>query len=270
MRNSTPLVTLAAAGLLAAGLSLPARQAQAQVVFQAAGPDAASIAGTVAAFRAALGEPNNANNPGPLAAGRREINWDGGAGNNDPNLATTTAPATPFVVFQNIRGATFTTPGTGLSQGPASGGGDGGFATLVGNPTYGDTFTFFSPARLFGPVGSTFTDGVFSVPGTGGTVPAAVRGFGAVFTDVDKPNGDPIKHSTQIEYFGVDGRRIFTGLVPAAPGDKGLSFFGLLFDEAVITRVRIKTGDAKLGPDDGKQDIVLMDDFLYGEPQPLE
>jgi hypothetical protein len=268
MRKSTSLFTLAVAGLLAAGLSLSARQAQAQLVFQAAGPDAASIAGTVAAFRAALGEPNNANNPGPLAAGRREINWDGG--NADPATAVTTAPATPFVVFQNTRGATFTTPGTGLSQGPPAGGGDGGFANLVGNPTYGDTFTTFSPARLFGPVGSNFTDGVFSVPGTGGATAATVRAFGAVFTDVDKPDGVVKSHSTQIEYFDAAGRRLFTGVVPAAPGDKSLSFFGVLFDEALIARVRIKTGDAKLGFDDGPKDVVLMDDFIYGEPQAIE
>ena len=29
-------------------------------------------------IRAALGNPNNANNPGPISGGRREINWDGG------------------------------------------------------------------------------------------------------------------------------------------------------------------------------------------------
>lgn len=258
---------LLAVGALSVALSLPVRPAHAQLVFQAAGPNAASIQGTIDAFRAALGGLNNANNPGPLPSGRREINWDGG--NADPATAVTTAPVTPFIVFQNTRGATFTTPGTGLSQGPPSEGADGGFATLFNNDTYGDAFTFFSTARLFSPVGSNFTDGTFSVPGTNGTEPATVRGFGAVFTDVDKPNGDPIKHSTHIEYFGADGRRIFTGLVPAAPGDKSLSFLGIIFDEALIARVRIKTGDAKLGPDDGKQDIVLMDDFIYGEPQPL-
>ena len=52
------------------------------MVFQAAGPTAAAIQNTVDAFRAALGDPNNGNNAGPLATGRREINWDGG-GNND-------------------------------------------------------------------------------------------------------------------------------------------------------------------------------------------
>jgi hypothetical protein len=79
----------------------------------------------VDAFRAALGEPDNLNNPGPLASGRREINWDGG-GNN----GTTTPPVTPFDVFLDIRGGRFTTPGTGLSQAPPSGGPEGGLKPL--------------------------------------------------------------------------------------------------------------------------------------------
>jgi hypothetical protein len=49
-------------------------------VFQAAGPNVASIQSNVDAYRAALGDPNNGNGPGPLATGRREINWDGGGG----------------------------------------------------------------------------------------------------------------------------------------------------------------------------------------------
>ena len=85
----------------------------APIVFQAAGTNAASIQSTVDAFRTALGDPNNGNNPGPLPSGRREINWDGG-GNN----FTTSPPVTPFDVFLDTRGAQFTTPGVGLSQAP--------------------------------------------------------------------------------------------------------------------------------------------------------
>jgi hypothetical protein len=49
-----------------------------------------------------------------------------------------------------------------------------------------------------------------------------------------------------------------------------LSFFGLVFDEAHIARVQITSGDVAPGPDDdAKHDIVMMDDFFYGEPQPL-
>src|SRR5438876_7068733 len=42
------------------------REFVAPVVFQAAGSTAASIQSTVDAFRAAVGDPNNGNNPGPL------------------------------------------------------------------------------------------------------------------------------------------------------------------------------------------------------------
>jgi hypothetical protein len=239
------------------------------IVFQAAGPSAASIQGTVDAYRAALGALNG-NMPGPLASGRREINWDGGGG-----IDTTTAPVTPFDVFLNTRGSQFTTPGTGLSQAPPSGGPQGGLAGLFDNPTYGTIFSTFSPLRLFTPVGSNITEALFFVPGTNGTVSATVSGFGAVFTDVDQPDGSGPgkKHgnrgaSTLIEYFGPDGDLLFSSFVPASPGDGSLSFFGILFDAPVIASVRITTGDVAPGPnDEPNRDIVVMDDFIYGEPQ---
>jgi hypothetical protein len=247
----------------------------APVVFQAAGPNLASIQNTVEQYRTALGATNNGNTPGPLPkdSGHREINWDGG-GNND----TTTAPVTPFNTFLNTRGAQFTTPGTGLSQAPPSGGPQGGLATLFNNPTYGTIFSTFSPLRLFTPVDSNITEALFFVPGSNGIVPAKVSGFGAVFTDVDLPDGSGPGNtngnrqaSTRIECFGTDGGLIFSSLVPASPGDASLSFFGIVFTDARIARVRITSGDTAPGPnDDGTHDIVMMDDFLYGEPQPLQ
>ena len=185
-------------------------------------------------------------------------------------------PVTPFNVFLNTRGGQFTTPGIGLSQAPPSGGAQGGLAGLFNNPTYGTIFSTFSPLRLFTPVGSNITEALFFVPGTNGTVPATVTGFGAVFTDVDQPDGSgPGKKrgnrgaSTLVEYFGADGKVLFSSFVPASPGDASLSFFGIVFDEPLIARVRITTGDTAPGPDDDeKHDIVMMDDFIYGEPQP--
>jgi hypothetical protein len=242
-------------------------------VFQSAGLTAESIQSSVDAFRAVLGDPNNANNPGPLPGGRREINWDGGGG-----VDATTNPVTPFDVFLNTRGGQFTTPGVGLSQAPPSGGATNGLAGLFNNPTYGDIFTAFSPLRLFTPVGSNITEALFFVPGFMGQFPATVRGFGAVFTDVDEPNGvgpllrrgNPRGASTLMEYFDRDGRLIFSGFVPASPGDGSLSFFGIVFEDARIARVRITTGNVPPGPnDDSENDIVIMDDFIYGEPQPL-
>jgi hypothetical protein len=242
-------------------------------VFQAAGATAASIQSTVDAYRARLGDPNNLNNPGPLGLkGRREINWDGG----NPNVLDTTAPVNPFLVFLNTRGSQFKTPGLGLSQAPPSGGPQGGLAVLFGNPTYAQTFRAFSLSRLFTPVGSNITEASFSIPGTNGLAPATVRGFGAVFTDVDQPDGSPSprlsnrRSNTLIDYFDGNGRLLFSSSVPASPGNGSFSFFGIVFDDARIASVRIKTGDVAPGPnDDRKHDIVMMDDFIYGEPQLL-
>ena len=215
----------------------------------------ASIQNTVDAFRAALGSPNNGNAPG----GRREINWDGGGAD------TTTAPVTPFNVFLNTRGAQFTTPGTGLTQAPPSGGTDGGLAVLFGNPTYGATFSAFSPLRLFVPVGSNITDGFFFIPGSNGTIPAAVSGFGAVFTDVD------LTSTTQIQFFDANGLLFSSFVTPGTVSDASLSFLGVVFNAGEqITKVRITTGTTALGPNDNPSagvDVVAMDDFLYSEPR---
>jgi hypothetical protein len=241
-------------------------------VFQASGPTIASIQSSVDAFRTALGNPNNGNAPGPLATGRREINWDGGGAND-----TTTAPVTPFNVFLNTRGGQFTTPGTGLSQAPPSGGPQGGLVGLFNNPTYGTIFRAFSPLRLFTPVGSNVTNAVFFLPGSNGNVAATVNGFGVVFTDVDQPDGSgPGKKqgnrgdSTLLEFFASDGELLFSSFVPASPGDGSQSFFGITYLDARIARVRITAGNVAPGPDDDrKNDVVMMDDFIYGEPQTI-
>jgi len=241
-------------------------------VFQAAGPNSASILGTVTAFRAALGDPVNGNATTELGSGRREINWDGATPTD-----VTTAPVNPFNTFLNTRGAQFTTPGIGLSQAPPAGGPQGGLAVLFNNPTYGSTFTAFSPSRLFTPVGSNITDTAFFVPGSAGSVRAAVTGFGAVFTDIDQPDGSGPgtkrgnrKASTLVEFFGADGGLLFSSFVPAAPGNGGLSFFGIKFNDARIASVRITAGNVAPGPDDDKEnDVVMLDDFIYGEPHQL-
>ena len=242
-------------------------------VFQAAGPSTSSIQSSVDQYRATVGAPNNGNGPSAVT-GRREINWDGGSTINE----TTAVAGNPFSGFLITRGALFTTPdGTGFVQAPA--GTDvapGGLAGLFGNPTYKTSFRAFSASRLFSAIGGRVTDVNFFVPG-GGNVPATVSGFGAVFTDVDQPNGSgPAqkrgnrKASTLIEYYGANGELLFSSFVPASPGDGGFSFFGIVFPDARIARVRITSGDVAPGPDDSvKQDVVMMDDFIFGEPQPV-
>ena len=219
------------------------------IVRSAAGPNPAAIQSTVDQFRSDLGDPNNGNNPGPLTAGRREINWDGGG--------TATTPAgTPFAGFQVIRGALFTTPGTGFVQAPPS-----GLATFFSNPTYGTIFQTFSAARLFAVEGSNILDVTFSIPGFP-AIPATTSGFGAVFTDVDLPN------LTSLEFFDVNNNSLGTFFAP--PADTGLSFLGASFGDSIVARVRITLGNSALGPNDANGnpiDIVAMDDFIYGEPQ---
>ena len=231
-------------------------------VFQAAGPTTASIAGTIDAFRLALGGINNANNAGPLATGRREINWDGGG------TATSPVP-TPFTGFLNNRGGLFTTPGSGFVQAPAT-----GIADTFGNLTYATVFQPFSPARLFSAVDSNVTIVDFFIPGGLG-IEANTRGFGAVFSDVDEVDGSgPAGKrgnrgaSTRLDYYDENGNLLYSNFVPAAPGNGGFSFLGIVFADARIARVRILAGDEQAGADDaGKTDIVMMDDFIYGEPQ---
>jgi hypothetical protein len=206
-----------------------------------------------------LGTVNNGNTPGPLPDGRREINWDGG-GSTATSIATT-----PFTGFLLTRGALFVTPGDGFVQAPAS-----GLAETFANPTYSTIFKPFSPVRLFSAVGSTVTTSRFFVPGAG-TQRATVRGFGAVFTDVDRPDGAAggIRGSSSlIQCFGVDGQLLFSNFVPSSPGQGGVSFLGVTFEDARIASVRIRSGNAVPGADDGgTQDVVMMDDFIYGEPQ---
>jgi hypothetical protein len=228
------------------------------ITLAAAGPDAADIQGAVDAFRAAIGEPNNGNDPGPLPGGRREINWDGG-GSLDTSVA-----GTPFTGFQNTRGATFATPatqpGTGFVQAPPD-----GLATQFGIPSYATTFAAFSAARLFSPIDSNVTDVTFSIPGSAGAIPASVSAFGAVFSDVDSQS------TTTLQFFTEGDVPLGEPFpVPAAPGDATFSFLGVLFEGEKITRVRITTGNAAPGVADmpGVSDVVMMDDFIFSEPVP--
>ena len=237
---------------LAFGLVLSARPALASsITFSAAGVDIASITPTVNAFRTALGGINNGNAAGPLADGRREINWDGGG-------AATTFSATPFNGFQNNRGALFTTPGTGFLQAPPSGL-DTFFVRADG--FYDGIFDPFSAQRVFTPVASNITDTTFFVPGTNGASPATVTGFGAVFLDVDTAN------VSSLEFFDIFGASLGTFFVPAFPGSNTFSFLGVQFNGELVFRVRITTGNQVLGQTNTLIDQVGLDDFIFSEPQ---
>jgi hypothetical protein len=87
-----------------------------------------------------------------------------------------------------------------------------------------------------------------------------VRGFGAVYTDVDKAE------TAAFELFDADDNSLGTFPVPVS--EMGFSFLGIAYDDAIVSRVRIVYGNTALGPDDNDQyDVAVMDDFIYGEPQ---
>jgi hypothetical protein len=78
------------------------------------------------------------------------------------------------------------------------------------------------------------------------------------------------KKNTIIDYFGVHGNLIYRSEVPASPGTATFSFFGIVYPDARIARVKIVAGDAAPGRNDGRKDIAVMDDFLYGEPHAIQ
>jgi hypothetical protein len=210
----------------------------------------------VEAYRALLGA-DNGGEPASPGAGRREINWDGLPDDlAAPNVYTpdifnaATAPRARGIVLNTEAGA--------VLQVSADSDNPTGTLPRFGhlNPAYSDIFATFSAERLFSPVGSNIVDATFFVPGT--QTPALVRGFGAVYTDVDTDH-------TAFEYFDQEGNSLGQFAVPLS--NNGLSFLGVAFDEPIVARVRIEYGTVALGPDDSAEnDVAVMDNFIYGEP----
>jgi hypothetical protein len=266
MRRFGALLTVSVAVSTLAGIA--ARPAAAQTVVRSgAGANAAAIQAVVDQFRADLGAPNNGNTPGSQPGGRREINWDGnGAAAPAANFGS------PMTTFQN-RGAVFTTSGTGFqisaSDGVAGNQGAGEMFANI-NPQYQNIFRPFSDPKLFTSLGSNIMDVNFFVPGS--NTPAFVRGFGAVFCDVDNGPTAPLADRTSLEFFNTNNVSLGTFFASAA--DDGLSFLGVTFTGGQqIGRVRIKMGNEALGRNDEFfddiifTDMVVTDDFLYSEPQ---
>jgi hypothetical protein len=217
---------------------------------------AGDIRSSVTDFQGALGTLNP-NAPGSLAGGRREINWDAvpAAFTNTDNF-----PADFFnqPAVGRARGVVFSTPGTGFRTS------DNNFVDL--NPDFAHEFNFFSPIRTFAAVGSSAMTVDFFVPGS--SEAATSTGFGVVFSDVDSEG------SASIRLFDADGKNLGRYAAPASPG--GLSFVGVSFPSAIVARVEIESGKGAVAvgavdvTDDGDgegRDLVIMDDFIYGEPQ---
>lgn len=245
--NTITIVTAALIGVAALG----GGTARAQLTpFSAAGPNAAAIQATVDGFRAALGTDNGVG--GTFASGRREIDWEAVPNAfSDPNplpgnFYNTTIPV----------GAVLATPGTGFLVSDSAAGGNGQ-PVRFGFP--GD-FSAFSGEKLFTPLNSSITDVTFRVPGSG--VAATVSGFGAVFTDVETEG------VTRLDFFAADSS-LLGSLFSPVTGNGGLAFVGAT-STVPLFRVRVTTGSSALvgnGNAGSAQDVVVMDNLIFGEPQ---
>lgn len=241
--------------VLTLGLCSIAVPASAQTVISGSG------AATTTArddFRTALGGGTIAGANGSFGGVRREINWDG-----VPDAFS--APNNLSANFFNVnspRGVVFSTPGTGFQVSANAGVAPVEFGNI--DPSYTSVFATFSPQRLFTALGSNIVDVNFFIPGT--TTPAFTNGFGAVFTDVDLAN------TTTLTFFGAGGTLLGTFAVPNVAGaNESLSFLGVLFSDPIVSSVRITSGNTALGTGVTDQngdlrDLVVMDDFIFGEP----
>ena len=200
-------------------------------------------------FAAAIGDIDNKGEPGRHASGRRQINWDG-----VPAQFTNTVdfPADFFKGRGRVSGG-----GTGLRVS------DNNFADI--NPSYATELIPFSAPKLFAPVGTNKVEVLFRIPASD-TV-AAVRSFGAVVADVDKAN------TSRLQAYDQAGTLIADVPVPVRADPDEYSLVGVTFEKPIITRVVLTLGDAAIGAgvDDlsegGAADVVVLDDFLYSEPE---
>jgi hypothetical protein len=214
-------------------------------VFTATG----DIAPRLAEFRTVLGDPANGGTAGPLPGGRREIKWDGAPAEMPGDFFNTVVKA----------GAVFTTDGSGFRNSDAD------FSEI--NQAYADEFNAFSPLKTFMPLGSAELTVTFRVPGL--ETPAATRGFGLVFSDVERVG------AASIQLFDAEGRSLGQYHAPVRSDPAGFSFVGVVFESPLVAQVRITSGQRALGAgvqdlsDGGNLDLVVMDDYLYAEPQAI-
>src|SRR5262249_3640291 len=210
------------------------------------------------AFKAAIGGANNGNG-GAYSSGFRAVNWDGVP---DALATPNFLPADYFNTSGRAPGVETITPSTGVAVSQSSGSG-ANFGNIT--PSYATNFKPFSPTRLFSPIDSNIVQIYFYVPGTHS--PATVRGFGAIFDDVEKLG------ATTIRYFEIDGSDLGTYAVPSSATSGDAEFFGRLQDagEKAFGHVVITLGNASLGASTnevaGVVDLAVLDDFAFAEPQ---
>ena len=222
------------------------------------------LAPTVQKYRDLLGGEDNESNAPTFGIGQRSINWDapGVPFNMPKDFFNTNAPRGALFHAKNDKFAV----SNPADDNPV----DDRFSSLL--PKFvTEQFQRFSPDRLFTPVDDNKVDVKFNIPGTHNR--ALVRGFGAVFTDVDAHG------HTSMAFHDKNGCFITKVQVPAK--NKGLSFVGIVtknkhtgMQVPVIAKVQMKLGNISIaqfrhlwyGRKIRRGDLVVVDDLIYGEP----
>jgi hypothetical protein len=254
MKRTTLAALMALSALTACNYDSDTEDKPAFTTIAAVG-DSSTIAQAADAFRTALGGSLNPPAVAPADSGRREINWDG----IPAAVANVNTFPADFFNVNSKRGAVFAGAGTGFRVDSSA------FVDL--NGSYPAQFSAFSPKKLFMPVGARTMEVFFRRSGT--PTPGLVNGFGVIFSDVDRAG------STRIDFFDQDERFLGSVTAPARPGSQEFSFVGAVFPASVVSHVFIISGDSALSATTndvttaGTKDLVVMDDFIYGEPQPV-
>jgi hypothetical protein len=222
-------------------------------VFKATG----DINSAISDFRKLLGNLNTT--PG-ATSGRREINWDGVPDNMvgqalPNNFFNPTEPGAPIA---QQRGLVYAA-GVGEFQVSSA-----NFSNI--DPAATGEFSAFSGAKTFANVAANLWPVNFEVAGQ--TTAAFTKGVGIVFSDVD------LADTTTLEFFEGE-KSLGKFFVPPHTMESSFSFLGVYFPgNEHITRVQVKhDGILSDGEKDisagGPHDLVIFDDFIYGEPQKL-
>jgi hypothetical protein len=210
-------------------------------------------------FRQLLGATLNTT-PGAVG-GRREINWDGVPDSlmNKPLPDRFFNPVgTDPALAPRQRGLTYVptpAPGAGAFMvsnnnfSPINDKATGEFAAFSGNKTFSNTTSLVWQIDPEPP---------------GIAAPATVKGFGIVFSDVDKDS------STFLEFFN-ETRSLGKFFAPKHDNTTSFSFLGVYFKNEKVTSIRVgHEGFLAANEQDisqgGTKDLVILDDFLYDEP----
>lgn len=218
----------------------------------------AGTANALASFEAAIGGADNGTTAGEQAGGFRHVNWDAVAVNGaDPG--STPIPGGHTVAVSQSRLQPW-----GLELGPEIAVANDGFHSVNSNVQ----FTPFSSPNVWAPFNSPTAELDVVAPGgqSGSPVAAQTRGLGVVLLGVTS-------NATTIQLYNG---QIPLLSQPAQAPTGATSFVGVLFPNAVVTRVVVTLGTGEIFDFDGgsalpgpsSSDLVAGDDVVLAEPAP--